>query len=277
LERVAEGLSWPESPRWRDGCLWISDVHNFRLTRLVGHVLETVARVPGRPAGMGFLPDGRLLLASALDKKLLWVGDDGVLSEAADLSALSKSLLNDMAVDATGRAWVGDTGFAFGSGEPQKPGALIVFDEKSGARPAATNIKFPNGMAISPDQRTLYLAETFGNVISAFDIDEHGALVNRRVHVTLPSSPDGLCLDIEGHLWVPLLFDGEFHRISPFGEVSDRVSFAGKRAIACAFGGDDRRTLFLCVSEVDDSDPAHIKRRGEIYARRCEAAGAGFP
>ena len=190
LTLVADGLAWPESPRWRDGWLWLSDVHNFRLMRLDGRGgAQTVAHVPGRPAGMGFTPDGRLLLATALDRQLLWVGGNGSLSPAADLKGITKSLLNDMVVDSKGRAWVGDTGFAFGSGEPEKPGALLVFDETNGARVAAENIQFPNGVAITTDEKTLYLAETFGNRITVFDIGADGALSNRRVHATLEIFP----------------------------------------------------------------------------------------
>lgn len=278
LTLVADGLAWPESPRWRDGWLWLSDVHNFRLMRLDGRGgAQTVAHVPGRPAGMGFTPDGRLLLATALDRQLLWVGGNGSLSPAADLKGITKSLLNDMVVDSKGRAWVGDTGFAFGSGEPEKPGALLVFDETNGARVAAENIQFPNGVAITTDEKTLYLAETFGNRITVFDIGADGALSNRRVHATLESSPDGLCLDAEGHLWAPLLFQKEFHRIAPDGAIVDRIVFEKERAIACVLGGENRRTLFLCVSEIDDSDPKAPVRRGAVYARQVATPGAGLP
>ena len=278
LTLVADGLAWPESPRWRDGRLWLSDVHNFRLMRLDGRGgAQTVAHVPGRPAGMGFTPDGRLLLATALDRQLLWVGGNGSLSLAADLKGMTKSLLNDMVVDSKGRAWVGDTGFAFGSGEPERPGGLLVFNEADGVRVVAEDIRFPNGIAITPDEKTLYLAETFGNRITVFDIGADGALRNRRVHATLESSPDGLCLDAEGHLWAPLLFQKEFHRIAPDGAIVDRIVFERERAIACVLGGENRRTLFLCVSEIDESDPKAPVRRGAVYARHVAAQGVGFP
>ena len=278
LTLVADGLTWPEAPRWRDGWLWLSDVHAFRLVRIgEDRVLETVAAVPGRPSGMGFMPDGRLLLATAVARDLQWVNPDGTLSLACDLKRITRSYLNDMVVDARGRAWVGDTGFVFGSGEPERPGALLVYDEDEGVRVAASDVMFPNGMAITPDGRTLYLAETFGICITAFDVGDDGLLRNRRRHADLESSPDGLCLDADGHLWVPLLTMGEFHRVSPQGQVVERIAFAGHRAIACTLGGDDRRTLYLCVSLVDDADPKNPVRHGAVHACRVEVAGAGLP
>lgn len=278
LALVADGLTWPEAPRWRDGWLWLSDVHAFRLVRIDEHgSVETVAAVPGRPSGMGFMPDGRLLLATAVARDLQWVNPDGTLTLACDLAPLTRSYLNDMVVDRSGRAWVGDTGFVFGSGEPERPGALLVFDEAGGARIAASDIGFPNGIAITPEGGTLYLAETLGECITAFDIGEDGTLGRRRRHADLESSPDGLCLDSEGHLWVPLLTKGEFHRVSPAGQVVERISFPGHRAIACTLGGSDRRTLFLCVSRLDDTDPKNPIRHGAVHACRVEVAGAGLP
>ena len=275
---LADGLTWPESPRWHDGRLWLSDVHTYRLLQIGADGASTRAvAVPGRPAGMGFMPDGRLLLATALDRRLVFVEADGALREAADLSSLVTSLLNDMVVDAQGRAYVGDTGFVFGSGEPERPGALLLFDERHGARIAATDVAFPNGMAIAPDGATLYLAETFGNRITAFEIVSDGRLANRRVHAALEGAPDGLCLDAEGHLWVPLLFKQEFQRIAPDGTIVERIAFARERAIACMLGGPDRRTLFLCVSALDDSDPKAPVRKGAVYTCHVPVAGAGLP
>lgn len=277
LALVADGLTWPESPRWHDGRLWLSDVHGFRVMRGDDDgTLREHLRVPGRPAGLGFGADGRLLVATALDRKLLWVGADGAVTEAADLAPLARCYLNDMVLDAAGRAWVGDTGFRFGSDEPERPGALLVVDA-AGARVAADDIGFPNGIAITPDGRTLYLAETTGRRITAFTIRADGTLTDRRVHLTLQGEPDGLCLDAEGCLWVPLLFRGEFQRIAPGGEILDRIVFERERAIACVLGGADRRDLYLCVSEIDGSDPAAPVRRGAVYRRRVAVAGAGLP
>lgn len=131
--------------------------------------------MPGCPAGLGFAADSRLLVATALDRRLLWVGMDGAVAPAADPSPLARSYLNDMVLDAAGRTWVGDTGFRFGSAEPEAPGALIVVDA-AGPRGAAADIRFPNGIAVTPDGRTLYLAETLGRRVTAFDMAVDSAL-----------------------------------------------------------------------------------------------------
>lgn len=272
----ADGLTWPEAPRWRNGELWVSDTQSFRLVRVRQGQVEPVCAVPGRPSGMGFLPDGRLLLASALDCKLLYVSDDGRSELAVDLSPYCSAHLNDMVVDALGRAWVGDTGFRFGTTDPRKPGRVLVFDTDRGARVAAEGIAFPNGAVIAPDRRTFYLSETFGDRISAFDIRDDGALVGRREHVALSAAPDGLCMDSEGALWVPLLFEGAFIRVLPDGSVDRRFIFEGCNAISCMIGGEDSRTLFLGVAK-SETHGAETVLKGAIYQVRVEAGAAGWP
>jgi sugar lactone lactonase YvrE len=276
---LASGLSWPESPRWRNGTLWVSDVHNFRLARIdMNGSVETVCAVEGRPSGMDFSAEGRLLLATALGRQLLDVSvPDGVQQPMADLGSLTKAYLNDLVTSVDGWSWVGDTGFVFGAAEPHRGGSLIAYHPSYGARIVAHDIFFPNGMAITSDGSTLYLAETFGKCISAFDIGNGGKLANRRLHAELQGSPDGLCLDAEGCLWVPLLFEGKFVRISPDGKTVDKIVFPGKSAIACVIGGENRSTLFLCVSRIDRSDPDNLVRHGEIHVMLAPAAGAGRP
>ena len=272
----AEGLTWPEAPRWRDGSLWISDTQSFRLLRVRRGSLDVVCDVPGRPSGMGFLPDGRLLLATALDRKLLYVSPSGATEVAADLAALASAQLNDMVVDRTGRAWVGDTGFRFGTEDARVPGRVIVFDREAGARIAAEDVMFPNGAVIADDGRTFYLCETFADRISRFDIEADGTLTGKWEHAALGAAPDGLCLDAEGALWVPLLFEGTFHRVLPDGSVDRRLSFPGCNAIACMIGGDDDRTLFLCVSKAEQQ-AGGTRRKGAIYTVPVAQRGAGLP
>ncbi len=272
----AEGLTWPEAPRWRDGSLWISDTRSFRLLRVRRGLIEPVCDVPGRPSGMGFLPDGRLLLATALDRKLLYVSASGQTELAADLAPLASAQLNDMVVDHSGRAYVGDTGFRFGTDDPRVPGRVIVFDAADGARVAVEDVMFPNGAVISADGGTLFLCETFANRISRFAIASDGSLGDRRVHAALGAAPDGLCLDEAGALWVPLLFEGTFLRVLPDGTHDRRVSFPGHNAIACMIGGDEGRTLFLCVSKAEEQAAGTV-HRGAIYALPVEQGGAGLP
>lgn len=278
LSITASGLAWPESPRWKDGALWFSDVHNFRLMKIVpGRQATEVAAFPGRPAGMGFMPDGRLLLATALDKKLWWVSAEGDITLAMDLSPHAKGLLNDMVVDCTGRAWVGDTGFDLLNGEPEAPGALLTWAPGSPVEVAAADLQFPNGIAISPDHGTLYLAETFGRRISVFAMIGGGKLSGRRTHATLEERPDGLCLDAEGALWVPLLWRQEFQRIDARGLITHRIVLKSERAISCVLAGADRRTLFLGASEIDESDKSNVKRVGAIRQCAVTVPGAGIP
>lgn len=274
---VADGLSWPESPRWRDGELWFSDVHNFRLMKITARgELHQVADVPGRPAGLGFMPDGRPLLATALDRRLWWV-DDGRLRPAADLSSVATGLLNDMVVDAQGRAWVGDTGFDLASSEPERPGRLFVWTPGGALREAVAPVRFPNGLAFAPDGATLHLAETFGRCVSVFSVGDDGGLSRRRDPLALEERPDGLCLDAEGALWVALLWQRELQRITPDGAVTHRVRFGTERVISCVIAGPERRTLYVGSADIDESDRSNVRRRGRIRKIELAVPGAGVP
>lgn len=277
-ELVVDGLAWPESLRWHAGALWISDVHNFRVARLASAGLEVVATAAGRPSGMAFSPNGRLLLATALDKKLWWVKSNGALELAIDLANQVSGVLNDMIVDRHGRAWVGDTGFDLLRGETPRPGALLSWQPgESVATVAATEVEFPNGMAVSPDGATLYIAETFGRRITAFDMASGGRLLNRRVHASLTERPDGLCLDAAGALWVPLLWQQEIQRVAGGGEILDRIHFDSERAISCVLGDPDRRTLFIGIARIEESSDSPPRRFGSVVRVRVETPGAGIP
>jgi sugar lactone lactonase YvrE len=278
-ELVVTGLAWPESPRWHQGKLWFSDVHHYRVACWSpGRELQIVCHAPGRPAGMGFMPDGRLLLATALDKKLWWVSPDGELELALDVADLVVGVLNDMIVDPTGRAWFGDTGFDLLRGEPARPGALLTWiPGETTARVAASDIEFPNGIVMAADGKSLFLAETLGRRITAFDVERGGHLCRRRLHVALEERPDGLCGDRANGLWVPLLWQQEIQHIASSGTVTRRVRFAQERAISCVLGGEDRRSLFVGIARVDESDKSNVKRVGSIVRISVEEPGAGTP
>ncbi len=273
---IAAGLRYVEAPRWRDKCLWFSDVHDFKLKRVnPGGEVETVCDVPDRPSGLGFLPDGRLLMATARDRKL-WIVMRGEPREVADLSALTTGLLNDMVVDGAGRAYVGDTGFQMGRDEP-RPGCLILWREGESARVVAEGIVFPNGCAVTPDGRTLFVAETFAKRITRFTIAGDGSLHDRAVFADLDMPPDGLCLDEKGGLWIGLPEAGRFIRLNAKGRLDRAIASPWPFAVAPAFGGEDRRRLFLASADTD------LKRlaRGETAARidsiDLEIGGAGYP
>ena len=278
LELVTDGVVFAESPRWHNDRLWFSDVHDYALKTvdLQGDVC-VVAEVPGRPAGLGVLPDGGILMATALDQVIYTVSATGEMSVAADLSPLATGLLNDMVVDAMGRAYVGDTGFRPNAGEPFRPG--LTWLVTPGAEPVAVaeDMHFPNGCAISADGHTLYVAETFANRISRFTIGSDGRLTDRRIHAELGDSPDGLCLDADGALWVGMIRSGEFRRVDARGATIERIASPAALAVTCVIGGPDRRVLFLCSADTTLERLSRGESRGRIDRCEVATAGAGLP
>lgn len=273
---LTDGLVFPESPRWRDGRLWISDVHGYALVTVGDDgSVRTLCQVPGRPAGSGFLPDGRLLLATALDR-VLSVWDGTALEPVADLGSLTSGLLNDMVVDAAGRAWIGDTGFDLMTEQP-RPGRIITFSLDDGPRIAAENVMFPNGMALGPDGRELIVNESVAGRTSVFSVAADGSLRRARTLVDIGSMPDGMCLDAEGAVWVPLLRGGRFVRVSAAGDVLDSVDAEGRLPVSCALGGPDRRWLYLCSADSTMADLAQGRSRGFVHRLTAPAPGAGLP
>jgi sugar lactone lactonase YvrE len=275
---VTEEIAFPESPRWVEDRLWFSDVYDFKLKAVdLDGNLEVIAEVPGRPSGLGLLPDGRMLMATGVERKLHAVSPDGEVTEVADLSALATGFLNDMVVDSEGWAYVGDTGFNPASGEPFKPGRTWLVAPGREPEIAAEDVHLHNGCAISPDGGTLYVAETFAHRVTSFTIGSDGRLGERAVHTELPSRPDGLCLDAEGALWVAMVQDSEFVRIDPAGEVVERIASPAPFALACALGGPERRHLFL-----DSADTTLERLRegdsvGRIDVVEVAVPGAGLP
>lgn len=278
---VLDDAVYPESPRWRDGELWFSDVHAFTVRKLTaaGHV-RTVFEVPGRPAGLGFLPDGRLLVASALDR-CIWVWNGYDLTMVADLSDMTTGLLNDMVVDGRGRAFVGDTGFDLMAGDEARPGQVIRIEQDPAgggfhAEVATFDVEFPNGAAVSEDGRTYWVAETSAHRISRFTISADGQLLQRVTLIELPDMPDGLCLDEGGAVWVAMLRLGEFWHVGSDGLVDRKISAEGRLAVACVLGGADRSSLFLCTADTTFEQLARGVSRGLVHSVQAEP-GAGYP
>ena len=264
---AADKLAFGEGPRWHAGELWWSDMHGHVVQRLTGGVVETVCKVPGRPSGLGWLPDGRLLVVSMVDKRVLRLEPDGSLVVHAELSALAPRRCNDMTVDATGRAYVGNFGFEIGTdGVTEEPcGTVLIAIEPSGAaRVVADDLWFPNGMVIIAG-RTLVVAETWAARLTAFDIGHNGDLSNRRVWAQLESTvyPDGICLDAEGAVWAASPSTREVLRIEEGGEVTDRVAFE-RPAFACALGEADGRSLYVCTAGSHDPERQRRERDGRI-------------
>jgi sugar lactone lactonase YvrE len=275
---LADGLRFAEAPRWVNDRLWFSDVHAYQLkTVTLDGSVEVVADVPGRPSGLGALPDGRMLLATALDRRLLAVGAGGSVTPVCDLADLAGGLLNDMVVDGRGRAYVGDTGSNLAAGDPPGPGRIILWEEGEPPRVVAEDVVFPNGCVVTADGSELIICETMAERISRFRIGDDGSLSQRAVFASLETPPDGLCLDAEGAVWAGLPHASEFVRVSAAGRMLARVPSACPFAVACALGGPDRRTLFMCSADTDLPRLARGDTTGRIDVIEVEVPGAGWP
>jgi sugar lactone lactonase YvrE len=278
LTPFLDQLAFPESPRWHDGALWFSDFYTHRVQRVgLNGRRETVVEVPGQPSGLGWLPDGRLLVVSMTDRRLLRLDAQG-LTEVADLSALAPFHCNDMVVDAKGRAYIGNFGFDFASRQAPRSTGLILVQPDGQARLVAQDLHFPNGTVITPDGRTLIIGETYAARLTAFDIAEDGSLSGRRVWAALDkTSPDGICLDAEGAIWLASPTSREVIRVREGGEVTHRLPTPGQ-AVACMLGGPDRRTLFVLTGKVMVTpEQSRENLTGMIYTLPVSVPGVGRP
>jgi sugar lactone lactonase YvrE len=277
LTTLIDGLNFPEGPRWHDGKLFFSDMHAHKVIAadLQGRT-ETICEVPAWPSGLGWLPDGRMLVVSMTDRRLLRLDRDG-LKVAADLSKLASFHCNDMVVDAKGRAYIGNFGFDLHAQATPKFAALVMVEPNGSARVVAGEMKFPNGTVITPDGKTLIVGESTGACLTAFDIDADGSLSNRRVWAEIaPAIPDGIALDAEGAIWVASPLTDEVIRVHEGGKVTERIKTAN-HAYACMLGGPDRRTLFVLTAADSDPDKCRAVLTGRIETTPVDVAGAGLP
>jgi sugar lactone lactonase YvrE len=274
---LLEGFSFLEGPRWRDGKLWFSDFYDHRVLAMdAGGQTETVCEVPNQPSGLGWLPDGRMLVVSMTDRRVLRLEADGLV-EHADLSQLATFHCNDMVVDAEGRAYVGHFGSDLAVGGMPDPAALILVAPDGNCRVVAEDLLFPNGTVITPNGKTLIVGESFGARMTAFDIEPDGSLSNRRLWAQLEGAiPDGCCIDAEGALWVASPPTREVLRVREGGETTDRISI-DQMAIACMLGGDDRRTLYVLTAPSVDGPECQTSRSARIESLQVEVPGAGLP
>jgi sugar lactone lactonase YvrE len=245
LTPLAEGFCFGEGPRWFEGLLWFSDMLGEAVhTVTVGGAMTTLPLPGHAPSGLGFRPDGTLLIVSTEDRTLLAYDGENV-DVIADLSELAPADLGDMVVDHRGRAYIGSQAF--------EGGVILRVDPDDSVRVVATDLDFPNGMAITPDRRTLIVAESIGRRLTAYTIDDDGSLRDRRVFADgLDGPPDGICLDAEGGVWTAMTLAHQFERIvdSAGGEarVTHRIDIGDRTAIACMLGGAADRTLFMVTS-----------------------------
>lgn len=274
---LTEGLLFPEGPRWHEDRLWFSDMHDrwVRTVDLRGKE-EHIVEVPYSPSGLGWLPDGRLLVVSMIDRRLLRLDPEG-LTEVADLNGLASFHCNDMVVDQQGRAYIGNFGFDYAAQETISPAEIILVTPDGRARVVAKDVFFPNGSVITPDGRNFIVAETFGNRLTAFDIEPDGTLSNRRLWAYLEGvHPDGICLDAEGAVWVAAPTPGLVFRVEKGGNITDQVKVSTK-PYACMLGGPGRRILFICTSGPSISREGEIQAGGRIEMVEVKVSGAGLP
>lgn len=266
---LADGFCFGEGPRWFEGLLWFSDMLGEAVHTVTLGGAVTTLPLPGRtPSGLGFTPDGSLLIVSAEDRAVLRY-DGETVTPVADLTGTVPASLGDMVVDDTGRAFIGSQAF--------DGGVIVRLDPDDSVTVVADNLDFPNGMVITPDRR-LIVAESVGRRLTAFGIDDDGVLTDRRTFAdNLDGPPDGIALDADGGVWAAMTLAHQFERITAGGAVTDRIDIGERTAIACTLGGPQLRTLFLLSST--DAYPARLigTRLSRVDTVTVDIPGAGRP
>jgi len=278
VQVLMTGIAFGESPRWHDGRLWFCDwgAQELIAVDLEGKS-EVIVRVPSFPFCIDWLRDGRLLIVSASDRRLLRREPDGSIVTHADLSRLSKNPWNDIVVDGRGNTYVDNIGFDFPGGE-FAPGILALVTPDGSARQVADGVAFPNGIVVTPDNSTLILAESYANRLTAFDIAADGTLSNRRLWAGLDRGvPDGICIDAESAVWYADVPNMRCVRVREGGEVLQTIDL-DRGCFACMLGGVDNRTLFLIANEWGGpANMADAARTGQVLTVEAPAPGAGWP
>jgi sugar lactone lactonase YvrE len=295
LRTLLDGGAFWEAPRWHTGRWWVSDFYTHAVTAVdPDGSSETVLEVGGQPSGLGWLPDGSLLVASMRDQRILRRTPDGAVAVHADLSGVATGNLNDMVVGPAGHAYVGCFGFDAEAGEDPAPGALWRVEPGGAVSPAAGGLLFPNGGVITADGDTLIVAETAGARLTAFAIGADGGLGDRRIWAqvappprlgtfaetvaALRFGPDGCTLDAEERVWAADIVGGRCARVAPGGAVVDEVPAPdGLTVIACMLGGEDGRTLLLCAAPDFVAHNRMRAREAVLLAARVDVPHAGWP
>jgi sugar lactone lactonase YvrE len=294
LTTLLGGGAFFESPRWHDGRWWVSDFYRGLVLAVdpAGNA-EEVMTVEQAPSGLGWLPDGSLLVVSMGDRRLLRRDASGDISVHADLSGLVRWPLNDMVVDAQGRAYVGNFGFDLMNGGFPATTSLIRVDPDGSATAVADGLMFPNGSVIAPDGGTLIVGETGAGRYTAFTIAADGSLTDRRVWAQvgepaelaplpemldkLEFEPDGCTRDAEGHIWAADAKYGRCVRLAPGGEIVEEVAGPGMGVFACALGGEDGRTLLMCAAPSFLAHERVGQTDGQLSTTTVDVPHAGLP
>ena len=270
------GIVFGESPRWRDGRLWFSDWGAGRVLSLDADATPTIeAEVDSFPMCIDFLPDGRLLVVSSADRQVLRRETDGSLVPHAGLAAVSEKPWNDIVVDGRGNAYVNSVGFDFPE-EEFAPGIVVLVKPDGSVLPVAEALAFPNGMAVTADNATLIVAESYAEQLTAYDIGDDGTLTHRRVWAATPGDhPDGICLDADGAVWFADVGNRHCLRVREGGEVLMTVDL-DRGAFACALSRDAEPTLYVVGQDWGGPD-AVGGATGQVVSFPAPAPGAGYP
>jgi sugar lactone lactonase YvrE len=277
VRTLVSGRGLVESPRWHGDRLYFSDWSSGEVVAVdLGGDSEVVARVESLPLCTAWLPDGRMVIVSSRTGQLLRREADGSLNPCADLG---KAAWNDIVVDGRGNAYVNAIGFDMMSGAEFKPGFLALVTPDGAVRQVADDIAFPNGMAVTPDNSTLIVADSYRHSLVAFDIGADGGLSNRRVWADLgEGTPDGICVDAQGAVWYADVPNQWCTRVAEGGAVLQIVTL-DRGGFACALGGPDRTTLFIVAAEwrgMSEAGPVP-PGSGQVLAIRVDVPGAGWP
>jgi sugar lactone lactonase YvrE len=295
---IYDDLAFGEAPRWHDGRLWLSDIFAKRVVAVgLDGRAEVVCELDDHPSGLGWLPDGRMLVTSMLDRRILRLDRTGPgradLVEHADLRDVCPGNCNDMVVDGRGNAYVGNTGYEYlyrGQPVPVRTSTSLVLVTPDGeVRRQPGTLMFPNGSGVTADGRTLVVAQSHAGRLTAYEICDDGSLVGERVFAQLPAgrdNPDGICIDEEGAVWMADPHHKCCVRILDGGQITHIVDTAPYETVACALGGEDRRTLFLVLAP-DRNEPGAVRfalgdspaeaRPGRVDAMEVDVPGAGWP
>ncbi|MBX3315180.1 MAG: SMP-30/gluconolactonase/LRE family protein [Actinobacteria bacterium] len=295
VQVLFDGGGFFEGPRWHDGAWWVSDFYRHQVATYAPDGSETVrVTVDGQPSGLGWLPNGDLLVVSMKDHTVLRVDGDGVASLHAELVEYCGGHANDMVVDRHGHAFVGNFGFDLMGGGAPEPANLVRVDPDGSVSVAAEGVMFPNGSVITPDGSTLIVGETMGNGFLAFDLADDGTLSNRRdwarfgaapesddvagALASIAVAPDGCTLDAEGHIWAADALANRAVRIAPGGAIVEELRVPGDLGVyACQLGGDDGRTLLLCSAPDYFEQNRSVAREAVLFTTVVDVPHAGLP
>jgi sugar lactone lactonase YvrE len=276
-QNLAPEVFFGEGPRWHHGELWFSDFFAQQIKVLgEGSNRWRVAHdFPGRPSGLGWLPDGSMVASSMVDRTIK-VFRDGSWHLYADISGIASFHTNDLVVNSNGDVYIGNFGFDLDAGANPVPATLALVKADGSVSAVADDLMFPNGMVITPDGATLVVAESSAARLTAFTIEPDGRLTDRRLWATVPGAPDGICLDADGGIWVACAATPRCVRITEGGEITDTVT-TEQNTYACILGGTSGCELFIMTAPEHDADKARLAPAGWVAHATVAIPRAGLP